>query len=68
MTRYQIIPYHRAGAVKMHANQTEETSEQAQYDRLHVQKAVSFFQKIPIAQQNKSIHNFSLCQVHSQNN
>lgn len=51
MTRYLIIPYHRAGAVKMHASQTEEISEQAQYGRLHEQQAVSFFPKIPIVYQ-----------------
>jgi hypothetical protein len=51
MSRYHIVPYHRAGAAKMHASQTEEISEQAQYDRLHVQQAVSFFRKIPIVPQ-----------------
>lgn len=50
VTGHHIIPYHQAGAVKMHASQTEEISEQVEYDQLHVQQAVSSFQKIPIVQ------------------
>lgn len=57
------IPYHQAGAVKMHASQTEEISELALHDQLHEQQAVSSFQRITIVQ--KQIQYKMLCQTHS---
>jgi hypothetical protein len=43
----EISPCLQEGAEKMHANQSEETSELTLYDQLHVQPAGSSFQMKP---------------------